>query len=244
MRIRRAATAIATMIVAIVVAIAVPVASLKTVTVVASCCCPDPAHCHCPDASKHGGNCPAIRACHRIQFEYVSPAATGVRSRPRSRSPSRPGSRVVTVFVASIAPRAAGSRAARRPRPSAGARHGDRFYPVTSFFLRGSSCATRLHCLISSLPAAAIRTPPDNDPFATFEDCYDEHHNEEHFNIQDAIEVCCIDHPIGSAAMNVVCGDTEADCETYVDANLTIDPAVTPDDITAACTAYVTDRNG
>jgi len=79
----------------------------------------------------------------------------------------------------------------------------------------------------------------DNDPFDTFQLCYNEHHVDESFTADRAIEICCIDHPIGGAAMNTVCGDTTDSCEAYVTANLTdaSDPTLT-DDITAACTNY------
>ncbi len=79
----------------------------------------------------------------------------------------------------------------------------------------------------------------DCDPFATYQDCYNEHHMTEGFTSDRAIEICCIDHPIGSDAMNVVCGDTTASCETYVTANL-VDASDTmlTADITNACTNY------
>lgn len=84
----------------------------------------------------------------------------------------------------------------------------------------------------------------DNDPFATFQDCYNEHHVTEGFDTQKAIEICCISHPIGSAAMNVVCGDTAMSCETYVTGHLTDgSDQMLSSDITAACTKYVTDRS-
>jgi hypothetical protein len=83
---------------------------------------------------------------------------------------------------------------------------------------------------------------PDNDPFATYQACFDEHHGEENFPTQMAIEICCIDHPIGNQDMNVVCGPTAATCETYVTANL--DPSdATADIITAACEDYVVKRS-
>jgi hypothetical protein len=85
--------------------------------------------------------------------------------------------------------------------------------------------------------------PEDNDPFDTFQACFDEHHKVENFDTQHAIEVCCIDHPIGSAPMNVVCGDTATSCEAYVDANLAATDA-TADDITTACEDYVVQRHG
>lgn len=83
----------------------------------------------------------------------------------------------------------------------------------------------------------------DNDPFDTYEACFQEHHDVEAFSVQKTIEICCIAHPIGNAPMNTVCGDTVTSCETYVTANLAGSDATT-DDIAAACTAYVPDRNG
>lgn len=78
----------------------------------------------------------------------------------------------------------------------------------------------------------------DAEPFDTYQDCFDDHHGEEGLSIQQAITVCCADHPIGSAGAGVVCGDTAADCEDYVDANLdTADATAT--DITTACQAYI-----
>ena len=81
----------------------------------------------------------------------------------------------------------------------------------------------------------------DADPFATFEACFDEHHNVESLTVQHTITVCCLDHPIGSAAAGVVCGTTEAACESYVDANLLATDATAPD-ITASCTDYINQR--
>lgn len=73
MRLRRATTAIATIFVAIVVALAVPVSQLRTISIVTTCCCPDPAKCHCPDHKPdHSGN-PSIRACHKSSHETVAP---------------------------------------------------------------------------------------------------------------------------------------------------------------------------
>lgn len=79
----------------------------------------------------------------------------------------------------------------------------------------------------------------DAEPFDTFQDCFTDHHGTEGLTIQEAITVCCTDHPIGSADAGVVCGDTAATCETYVDANLdTADASQT--DISDACDAYIT----
>src|SRR5438477_7857520 len=82
----------------------------------------------------------------------------------------------------------------------------------------------------------------DADPYDTFQDCWDDHHVDEGFDVRKAIEICCIDHPIGGADANVVCGATAASCETYVTANLTA-ADLTPADITAACTDYVIQRD-
>jgi hypothetical protein len=85
----------------------------------------------------------------------------------------------------------------------------------------------------------------DCSPYATYQDCYNDHHVSQGFATQHAIEICCIDHPIGSAAMNVVCGATAATCMTYVTANLT-DPndANLATDISTACADYVVARGG
>jgi hypothetical protein len=76
---RRIATAASTIVVAIVVALAVPVSQLRTFSIVASCCCPDPSHCHCPDhdAGK-GDDRGSMRACHKTSHEVVSPDAPAV----------------------------------------------------------------------------------------------------------------------------------------------------------------------
>ena len=82
----------------------------------------------------------------------------------------------------------------------------------------------------------------DNDPFDTYQMCFDEHHGgAEMFDVQKSITICCLDHPIGSSPKNVVCGDTAMSCQTYVTANLTPTSAMAAD-ITAACADYITQR--
>ncbi len=71
--VRRAAACIATFVVAIVVALAVPVSQLRTVSVILSCCCPDPASCHCPDHNDDVPAQPEMRACHNTQQSVVAP---------------------------------------------------------------------------------------------------------------------------------------------------------------------------
>ena len=81
----------------------------------------------------------------------------------------------------------------------------------------------------------------DADPFDTFQMCWDEHHTTEMFSVTQAITICCLSHPIGSADKNVVCGSTAASCETYVGSNLGSADAGSAD-ITSGCTDYITQR--
>jgi hypothetical protein len=67
-------TAAATFVVAIVVALAVPISQLRTVDIVKSCCCPDPARCHCPDHQPgDDSDQPGMRACHQSQQVTIAP---------------------------------------------------------------------------------------------------------------------------------------------------------------------------
>lgn len=77
--------------------------------------------------------------------------------------------------------------------------------------------------------------------YDTYQDCFDEHTIEESLPVQQAIVICCLDHPIGGMG-NPVCGDTAPSCATYLGANLTPTSA-TQTDITAACQDYVTQKN-
>ena len=108
-----------------------------------------------------------------------------------------------------------------------------------------------MHFIRTALLAASITglaiaacggsSKADNDPFATFQACFDEHHSTESFPVQQAIVICCTSHPIGSADMNVVCGSDAASCVSYVGSNLT-GSDVTSAEISAACTDYVNQR--
>ena len=82
----------------------------------------------------------------------------------------------------------------------------------------------------------------DDEPYDTFQDCFDDHHKVETFDVQTSIKICCIDHPIGGQDKNVVCGDTSAACQTFVATNLADADASAPD-ITMACDGYIMDRN-
>ncbi len=75
MRIRKLATAASTIVVALIVALAVPVSQLRTIAVVQTCCCPDPAKCHCPDHQPDHSKLQSIRACHKdVQITAPAPA--------------------------------------------------------------------------------------------------------------------------------------------------------------------------
>ena len=113
MKIRRIVTAVTTVVVAIVVALAVPVSQLRTVsTITAKCCCPDPAHCHCPDHSRDPAQQPQLKTCHRTSYGVLAPQPPV--SAPPAVAAVAPGVRaVVLVALAPAAPHPA--PAARRP---------------------------------------------------------------------------------------------------------------------------------
>jgi len=78
--IRRAAAWISTVVVAIVVALAVPVSQLRTISILKTCCCPDPTHCHCPDHKADAPSQPSIRACHNTERVVVAPELPAFRA--------------------------------------------------------------------------------------------------------------------------------------------------------------------
>jgi hypothetical protein len=99
--------------VAIIVAIAMPVSQLRTVeTVSEKCCCPDPAHCHCPPQSKDPSKAPQLKNCHRISHDVVSPVAPSFT--PATIALALPEARVLELpQIEPAAPHAA--PASRRP---------------------------------------------------------------------------------------------------------------------------------
>lgn len=78
----------------------------------------------------------------------------------------------------------------------------------------------------------------DHEGFHTFQACFDDHTMEESLPFQQAVVVCCLDHPIHG--VTEACGTTQADCVTYLTANLT--SSATQAEIDAACTEYVTQK--
>ncbi len=77
------------------------------------------------------------------------------------------------------------------------------------------------------------------EAFDTYQDCYNDHHEEEALPVQEAIVVCCLEHPI--AGVTEVCGQTAADCVTYLGTNLSSTSA-TQTEVQAACDDYVAQK--
>jgi hypothetical protein len=112
--VRRASAWISTAMVAIAVALAVPVAQLRTVSIVAWCCCPDPSNCHCPDHEPDSSTQPSVRACHNTQQVMVAPEA------PAFAAPAVAAAPAPAVAAAVIDPAlAAPHPAPPLPRPDA-----------------------------------------------------------------------------------------------------------------------------
>lgn len=68
------------MLVAIAVALAVPISQLRTVAIFKACCCPDPAHCRCPDDKAPPSQQPTLRACHNTERMLVAPELPAFRA--------------------------------------------------------------------------------------------------------------------------------------------------------------------
>jgi len=112
--VRRVAARISTVVVAIVVALAVPASQLRTVTVVKSCCCPDPSNCHCPDHKADPMPQPSMRACHSTQHAAVSPQLPAFHA-PSAAIAAAPPAAVIAL----AAPIPAPHPAPPPPRPAA-----------------------------------------------------------------------------------------------------------------------------
>jgi hypothetical protein len=94
-------------------------------------------------------------------------------------------------------------------------------------------------CAVPFVVVACSSSPTmDADPFDTLQACFDEHHVTESLSVNNAIVVCCTDHPI--AGVHPSCKTTQADCVTHVRAEL--DASVTAAEIDAACTDYISKK--
>lgn len=91
-----------------------------------------------------------------------------------------------------------------------------------------------------ALTACSNKEEADNEPFDTFQDCYDDHQPPTaSFTVQEAIVICCLDHPIGGTPAPT-CPKIQVDCVTHVRAAL--DPSILDADITAACMTYISQK--
>lgn len=90
----------------------------------------------------------------------------------------------------------------------------------------------RLFC-VALLCLAAACHDHDHGSYPTYQACYDEHTNVESLPVNEAIVVCCLDHPVDG--VSEVCGASAADCVTYLTSNLS---GPTSTEISAACDEY------
>ena len=93
--------------------------------------------------------------------------------------------------------------------------------------------------LIAILFATACGGDDEAEAYPTYQECFDDHHNNESLGIQESIVVCCLEHPI--AGVKPVCGNTTAECATYLGTNLG-SASATQADVTAACSTYITQK--
>ena len=98
---------------------------------------------------------------------------------------------------------------------------------------------------VVSLGAGCGGNTVDADAFATMQACFDEHHVTEGLSINDAIVVCCLDHPLGTAMSHPSCKNSIADCTVYLNSDpvgmLTLASA-SAGDIQTACTDYISKK--
>ena len=90
-----------------------------------------------------------------------------------------------------------------------------------------------------SLLAACDDHDHGAEAFDTFQLCFDEHATAESLPHDQAITICCLEHPIGGVTQ--VCGTSAAACEAYLGTNLAATSA-TPAEVTAGCADYITQR--
>lgn len=89
-------------------------------------------------------------------------------------------------------------------------------------------------CIAAALLLSACHDHA-HEGFDTFQACYDDHAVDEMLPFQEAVVVCCLDHPIDGDSE--VCGATAPECVTYLNANLS--STATATEVEAACDEYV-----
>jgi hypothetical protein len=100
----------------------------------------------------------------------------------------------------------------------------------------------KLSVMLSSLVLLGSVGCKDDPPesYATYQECFDDHTMAEMLPKQEAIVVCCLEHPIAGVAP--VCGEIKADCINYLTANLNQTSASTTD-VMDACAEYVSQKS-
>jgi hypothetical protein len=94
----------------------------------------------------------------------------------------------------------------------------------------------RLFCM--GLALFAFACGHSHDDYASFQSCYDEHIVAEALPINEAIVVCCLDHPINGN--ETPCGATAPECVTFLGANLTT--TATSTELETICDEYITQK--
>jgi hypothetical protein len=77
--------------------------------------------------------------------------------------------------------------------------------------MRGTSL-----CVV--LLAYGCGSDADDEPYDTYQECFDQHVKHEDKTNEEAIVICCTNHPI--AGIKPVCGQTAPDCINYITDNL------------------------
>jgi len=75
-----------------------------------------------------------------------------------------------------------------------------------------------------------------NEPFDTYQLCFDDHTEVEMLMVKEAIVVCCLEHPIGGVMP--VCKATVSECINFLTANLKQTSANTVE-VMEACADYI-----
>jgi hypothetical protein len=93
-----------------------------------------------------------------------------------------------------------------------------------------------------SLAALPFGCKSDDGPeaYPTYQECFDDHTLTEMLPIEEAIVVCCLEHPI--ANVSPACGATKADCINYLTANLKQTSAGVGE-VMNACQTYVDQKD-
>lgn len=95
--------------------------------------------------------------------------------------------------------------------------------------------------LFSVLCLGSVGCKDDGEEaYPTYQECFDDHTMHEMLPVQEAIVVCCLDHPINGT--KIVCGETKPDCINYLTSNLSQTSASTID-VMDACGEYITQKS-